>query len=60
MNTLTRLKLIIVLVGLAIWAYGLRINNRMLMWVGMGFVIVAFLLRFAPRRGSNGRGRSRH
>ena len=50
MNTITRLKLGIVLVALIIWAYGFRTENRSLMWVGMGLVVAAFLLRFVPQR----------
>jgi uncharacterized protein YqgC (DUF456 family) len=50
MNTITQLKLGIVLVALVIWAYGYRTSNRTLMWVGMGLVVVAFLLRFVPQR----------
>ena len=50
MNTITQLKLGIVLVALIVWAYGYRANNRTVMWVGMGLVVVAFLLRFVPQR----------
>jgi uncharacterized protein YqgC (DUF456 family) len=50
MNTITQVKLVIVFVALVIWAYGYRSNNRTLMWLGMGLVVVAFLLRFAPQQ----------
>ena len=50
MNTITRVKLGVVLVALIIWAYGFRTDNRTPMWIGMALVVVAFLLRFAPQR----------
>jgi hypothetical protein len=49
MKTLDRLKLVVVLVALAIWAVGVRTNRNSLMLVGVAFMIVAFLLRFLPR-----------
>jgi uncharacterized protein YqgC (DUF456 family) len=50
MNTVTRVKLGVVLIALIIWAYGFRTDDRTLMWVGMALVVVAFLLRFVPQR----------
>ena len=50
MNTITRVKLGVVLIALIIWAYGFRADNRTLMWIGMALVVVAFLLRFVPQR----------
>jgi hypothetical protein len=48
---LTRLKLALALVGLTIFAAGVRYDERRLRVSGIGFVAVAWLLRFAnPRR----------
>ncbi|MBX6330552.1 MAG: hypothetical protein IRY91_01760 [Gemmatimonadaceae bacterium] len=49
MKPIDLLKLILVLVALAIWAYGVRTNENGLMLVGIAFVVAAFLLRFVPR-----------
>lgn len=49
MKTLDLLKLVLLLVALAIWAWGVRTNQNALMLVGIAFVVVAFLLRFVPK-----------
>jgi hypothetical protein len=36
-------------VGLLICAYGIRVDDPMIRWIGIGFLAVALLLRFAPR-----------
>jgi hypothetical protein len=36
-------------IGLLICAYGIRVDDAMVRWVGIGFLAVALLLRFAPR-----------
>jgi hypothetical protein len=51
MKPIDLLKVVLVLVALAIWAYGVRTNNNAMMLVGVGFVLVALLLRFLPKRG---------
>ncbi len=53
MKTLDVLKVVLVLVALLIWAYGIRTNENGAMIVGVIFVLAAFLLRFVPK----GRGR---
>jgi di/tricarboxylate transporter len=55
MFPIDRLKLVIMVVAIAIWAYGVHTSSRPLMLVGIAFVVVAFLLRFVGRRDrSNG------
>jgi hypothetical protein len=49
MKSLDLLKVVLVLVALAIWAYGVRSNNNAMMLVGIAFVIAAFLVRFIPK-----------
>jgi hypothetical protein len=48
------LKVAVVVVGLALWAYGFRADIPIYRWVGVAFVAAAFLLRFLgprpPRR----------
>ncbi|HEY7893351.1 MAG TPA: hypothetical protein VIC24_00475 [Gemmatimonadaceae bacterium] len=43
------LKMALLLVGIGIWAYGLRYGHTAVMVVGVAFVVVAFLLRFLPK-----------
>jgi fatty acid desaturase len=57
MLAIDRLKLVIMVVAIAIWAYGVRTASRPLMLVGIGFVVVAFLLRFVGRRNGSSRDR---
>lgn len=49
MKPIDLLKVVLVLVALAIWAYGVRTDNNTMMLVGVVFVVAAFLLRFVPR-----------
>ena len=49
MKTLDLLKVVLVLVALAIWAYGARTGRSVLMLVGIVFMVAAFLLRFIGR-----------
>ncbi|HEU4640909.1 MAG TPA: hypothetical protein VFS44_00550 [Gemmatimonadaceae bacterium] len=49
MKTLDLLKIVLLLVALAIWAWGARTNQNVFMLVGIAFVVVAFLLRFVPK-----------
>ncbi len=49
MKQLDVLKLALLLVGIGIWAYGLRTGHSAVMVVGVVFVVVAFLLRFLPK-----------
>ena len=43
-------KLAFAVVGLLIWAYGLRIDDVTVRWLGIAFLLAAFLLRFVRRR----------
>jgi hypothetical protein len=45
-----QLKFTILVIGIAIWAWGARSHTKGFMYAGIGFVIVAFLLRFLPAR----------
>jgi hypothetical protein len=50
-STLTRAKVALALIGLLLFGAGVRLERIELRWIGLGFVIVAWLLRFArPRR----------
>lgn len=48
-----QLKFTILVIAIAIWAWGARNGNRGFMYTGIGFVIVAFLLRFLPTSGDH-------
>lgn len=52
MSTLTRAKVALALIGLLLFGAGVRLERIELRWIGLGFVIVAWLLRFARPRGS--------
>ena len=53
MSRLTIAKLAFALVGIAVFAYGARVDDRIVRWVGIAFVVVAFLLRFVKRPDSD-------
>ena len=44
------LKIACALAGIGIFAYGVRSEDNVVRWVGIAFVIVAFLLRFLKKR----------
>ncbi|HXD49129.1 MAG TPA: hypothetical protein VN600_10160 [Gemmatimonadaceae bacterium] len=46
----TPIQLAFLAVGLIAWAYGQRTEDQRLVWLGIAFLIVATLLRFARRR----------
>ena len=50
MDRLTIIKVAFAFAGIGIFAYGVRTENSVVRWVGIGFVVVAFLLRFARKR----------
>ena len=50
MDRITMAKIACAIVGFAIFAYGARIENATVRWVGIAFVVAAFLLRFVKRR----------
>jgi ABC-type transport system involved in cytochrome c biogenesis permease component len=50
MSTALRLKLAFVLMGILIFAAGVRTDQSHLRAIGIGFLAVAFLLRFVKPR----------
>ena len=50
MSQLTRFKIAMALIGLVLFGAGVRMERVELRWIGLGFVVVAWLLRFAGRR----------
>jgi Na+(H+)/acetate symporter ActP len=44
------LKIACALAGVGLFAYGVRSEDNVVRWVGIAFVIVAFLLRFLKKR----------
>lgn len=44
-------KLIVAGLGLFVWLYGVRVDDARVRWLGIGFFVVAFLLRFFRGRG---------
>src|SRR5688500_11148605 len=47
MSTLTRVKIALALTGLVLFGVGVRLERQELRWVGLGLVVVAWLLGFA-------------
>jgi hypothetical protein len=39
-------KLVLAGVGLFVWLYGVRVDDERFRWAGIGFFVLAFLLRF--------------
>lgn len=57
MSMLTRFKLALALVGVVVFAAGVRVDDVRLRYTGIGFVAAAWLLRFVkpkPPAGSGG------
>lgn len=50
MSTLSRAKIALALAGLVLFGAGVRLELQELRWVGVAFVVVAWLLRFARAR----------
>lgn len=50
MSPLTRVKIALALTGLVLFGAGVRFERQELRWVGLGCVVVAWLLRFARAR----------
>jgi hypothetical protein len=48
--TVARVKLAVALMGLVIFAAGIRLDNSRLRVIGIGFFVVAWLLRFMKPR----------
>ena len=49
MSNIVRIKLALATVGLATWAWGTRIGDWRVQWLGIGFMAVAALMRFLRR-----------
>lgn len=50
MDRVTVLKIALALAGVGLFAYGVRSEDTIVRWVGVGCVIAAFLLRFVKKR----------
>jgi hypothetical protein len=50
MSALTRAKIALALIGLVLFGAGVRLERVEVRWIGLGFVVAAWLLRFAGRR----------
>lgn len=50
MDRLTVAKIAFALAGVGIFSYGIRSEDPVVRWVGIGFVVLAFLLRFVKKR----------
>ena len=46
MDRITVAKIALALAGVGMFAYGIRSEDNLVRWVGIGLVVVAFLLRF--------------
>ena len=46
----TRIKLGLAVIGIIVFAAGVRLEHQILRWVGIGFVAAAFLSRFIKPR----------
>ena len=56
MSQLTRFKIAMALIGLVLFGAGVRMERVELRWIGLGFVVVAWLLRFVRRPDSGESG----
>ena len=43
------------MICIVVWAYGVRVDDRTVTWIGTAFLVAAFLLRFFGRKRSPGR-----
>ena len=50
MSNLTQFKIALAVIGLVLFGAGVRLERVELRWAGLGFVVVAWLSRFAGRR----------
>jgi hypothetical protein len=50
MDTITRIKLGLGIIGLIIFGYGVRADDVTVRYIGVGFVAAAWLLRFTRRK----------
>jgi len=51
MSNLSQLKIALAVIGLVLFGAGVRLERTELRWTGLGFVVMAWLLRFMrPRK----------
>ena len=50
MDRVTVAKIAFALAGVGVFAYGIRSEDLVIRWVGIGFVVLAFLLRFVKKK----------
>ena len=50
MDRVSVLKIACALAGVGIFAYGVRSEDAVVRWIGIAFVVAAFLLRFVKKR----------
>jgi hypothetical protein len=50
MSNLTQVKVVLAVVGLVLFGAGVRFESTVLRWTGLGFVVMAWLLRFMRPR----------
>ena len=50
MTRLLIARLVLIGIGVVVWGYGNATSQPRIMYAGMGVLLVALLLRFAPRR----------
>jgi len=50
MDKVTVAKITLAVVGVGTFSYGIRSEDAVVRWVGIAFVVAAFLLRFVKKR----------
>jgi hypothetical protein len=50
MTRLLIARLVLIGIGVVVWGYGNSTSQPRFMYAGMGILLVALLLRFAPKR----------
>ena len=50
MTRLLIARLVLIGIGVVVWGYGNATSQPRFMYAGMGILLVALLLRFAPKR----------
>jgi hypothetical protein len=50
LTRLAQVKLIVALLGIAVFGYGIRIDSEVVRWIGIGLVALAWVMRFVRRK----------
>ena len=50
MTRLLIARVVLTLIGIAVWGYGNATNEPRVMYAGMGVLAIALVMRFLPRR----------